>query len=224
MTPIQIDFEALTYIVIGLFALVGFTRGWLREALTTILLMFLVLMIAKPEVALRIMSVVTQVLLVIANLILARLTDPAKLQDLIQAIKNLFDMENPYGFMLLLTIGLILVSYVVGKRALAESKLTPLSRLLGGTLGAVNGFVVLSLGRQYLLTKLGLTLPGELLTAQGSVKAAQSPQQLAVTVRNLYSPYQISGVVLALLLALGLIVLIFFLREMSSRRSFGKKR
>ena len=68
-----------------------------------------------------------------------------------------------------------------------------------------------------------LSFPGQTLSAQGSIKA-QAPQSLSVTFENLYSPYQISGVVLALLLALGLVVFIFFIREMSSRRPAGKKR
>jgi len=223
MTPIEIDFQALTYIIIGLFALVGFTRGWLREALTTILLMFLVLMIAKPDLALKIMTIITQVLIVLVKLVVARLANPAKVEELLAAIRNLFDMKNPYGFLLAATVALILFSYLVGKRALGNEKLTPLSRILGGTLGAVNGFVVLSLAREYLLTKLGLRSPGQALSAQGSIKA-QAPQSLSVTFENLYSPYQISGVVLALLLALGLVVFIFFIREMSGRRAAGKKR
>ncbi len=223
MTPIDIDFQAFSYVVIGLFALVGFTRGWLREALTTILLTFLVLMIAKPEIATKIMTISTAVMVVVAKLVLTPFMDPIKVAEIVTDIKDLFDIENPYGFMLALTIVLIFISYTIGKRALTESKLTPLSRLLGGTLGAISGFVVLSLARQYLLTKLGFTTAGG-LSPMGSVSAAQAPQSLSVNVKNLSTSFQISEVVLALLLAVGVIVLVFFVREVSSRQAAGKKK
>lgn len=218
-TPIEIDYQALSYIVVGLFALLGFSRGWFKEAFTTILLMGMVLMLSQPELASRLIAVLfTLVETVINNLVAKLFQDPTTIQDLLDAVGKLLNTENPYSFMLALTAFLIVVSYTVGKRAFNESKLAPFSRLLGGTLGAMNGFVVISLMREYLLTRLGITVPGGALSAPGGVTAARAPQQVPVSIKNLYSPYALSGVTLFIVLALGLVVLIFFLREVQANR------
>ena len=217
MTPIEIDFRLLAYIIVGLFALVGFSRGWLREGLTTILLMAMVLMLAQPDLAKSIIAVLSKVIEAVFKPLLENAEDPAQIQKLLDAIKGLFNVDNPYSFMLLITGFLILVSYTLGRRALIEDKIAPLSRLLGGTLGSINGFVVLSLAQQYLLARLGITIPRG-LSAPGSVQAAQAPQQIPMSIKNLYSPYPLSGMTLGLLFVLGFMVLVFFLREVRIRR------
>lgn len=222
MAPIEIDYRLLTYIIIGLFALLGFNRGWLREALATILLMALVVMLAWPEVAEQIIAILGKMITAVLEAIAKRLPDPTKLEDLIKAIKGLFNVENPYTFMILVTVVLIVLSYVFGKRALTEAKLAPLSRLLGGTLGALNGFIVLSLLREYLLTRLGLTLPGAALSAAPSGKSMEAARQLTVGIKNVPTRSMITETTAIVLLALGLVVFAFFIREIRSRKATKK--
>jgi len=222
MASIEIDYRLMTYIIIGLFALVGFTRGWLREAFTTILLMFLVILLAQPELAKKIMLFVGGLILTVLAPIVEG--NPDKFQGLVDTIKGLFNSKNPYGFMMLVTLFLIFVSYSLGRMALNEGKLAPLSRLLGGTLGALNGFVCLSLVREYLLARIGVTLPAGPVGTSAAIQAANAPQRMAVEIKNLYSTPRLSGGTLALLLALGFVILVFFLREVQAskaRRSSG---
>jgi hypothetical protein len=212
MDIIQIDFTTLSYVAIGLFALVGFTRGWFREAFTTILLMFMVLLISQPELAAKLAETL--------NVLLAALITPLLGGEAGEG-EGLFDINNPYGFMLFLTGFLILISYTFGKRALSDAKIAPLSRLLGGLLGAVNAFIVLSLVQQYLLTLLGITAARSGGPA-GVQSAAARPQTIPMQIEGLAAPFAMSGVTLALILALGFVVLVFFMREMRTR-GLGRK-
>ena len=216
MVPIEIDFGALSYFIIGMFALVGFSRGWFREALTTILLMFMVFMLAQPELAASLIEILGVLVTAILKPLADMAGDTSRLKDLLDAIKGLFNVDNPYSFMLLITGFLILFSYAVGRTALIEGKVAPLSRLLGGTLGALNGFIVMSLAQQYLLTRLGIDVP-RAPALPGEVAAAV-PQQVPMSVKNIYALSSLSGITLALLFALGFIVLVFFLREMRLRQ------
>src|SRR5512145_1865271 len=68
----QIDWMTLSYIVIGFFAVIGFFRGWWKEAITTFLLALLVLLLQQPEWAQwlidQINKVITTVLSFMDNL------------------------------------------------------------------------------------------------------------------------------------------------------------
>jgi hypothetical protein len=217
---IEIDFEALTYIVVGLFAVIGLSRGWFREAFTTILLTAMVFMLIRPAFAARIVRILFAISQAITDRLISRLvSDPGRIQEGLDTLGGLLNVDNPYSFMLALTAFLIFVSYALGKRSFGEAKLAPLSRLLGGTLGAINGFIVISLIRKYLLTQLGFDVSPTALRAPGSVQAAQAPQQVGVVIQDLYNPSLLSNVLFYVLLAVGFIILIFFLRELQTRRA-----
>jgi hypothetical protein len=214
VVPINIDFSVLSYVVIGLFALIGFTRGWFREALTTILLMFMVFLLAQPTLATKLVTTLGILVSAFLKPLMTSLGSNSAIADLINAIKGLFNVDNPYSFLLLATGFLIVFSLLVGQRALSEGRLAPLSRILGGTLGALNGFVVVSLGQKYLFTRLGVNVSLG-LGAPGSVQA-QAPQQVPLTLQNL-NALPVAGITLILLLVIGFVILIFFLRELRIR-------
>ena len=56
LDTIEINWSAITYYVIGLFALSGFFRGWWKEAITAFFLGILVFLLRTPDVALTIHS------------------------------------------------------------------------------------------------------------------------------------------------------------------------
>jgi hypothetical protein len=220
---IEIDYRTLTYIVIGLFALLGFTRGWLREAFATILLMALVYMLAQPESAKRIIAIIGKLVTTFLAAFTKKAATGSPIDSLARAISGLFNVENPYGFMVLLTIFLIFVSYAVGKRSLLdEGKLVPLSRLLGGTIGAVNGFIVLSLIREYLLAILGIS--SDLTRSGQTLRALEAPRQVSVSLKNMPATSLVSGTTALLLFLFGFVVFAFFAREMGSRRGRAAKK
>ena len=219
MPVVDIDYRVLTYIVIGLFAFNGFTRGWLREALTTVLLMALVVMLAQPALTQRIITIASAVTKAFLSAFLKR-AGTGTVGALNTTVGSIFSVDNPYGFLILATVLLILLSYALGRRTLDEGRLSPLSRLLGGTLGAVNGFIVLSLLRQYLLTLLHLPASGGVSAAQ----AGQVTQQVTVGVKNLPPIGLTTGFTPWIFLAFGFMVFVFLVRELATRRSRQQQR
>jgi len=210
---IQIDYAVLAYIVIGLFALVGFTRGWLREAFTTILLMVLVFMLAQPKLAAAIIEALGKIIIAFLSALTRRAPQAGAINSIIEKIRGIFNIENPYGFLILLAAFLVFISYTVGKRALDEGRLSPLSRILGGTMGAINGFIIVSLLREYIISALGLTIPAGDIRASDAMRPLETSKQVTVSVQNMPTGGITSGYTMWLLLALGLVVLFFFVRD-----------
>ena len=60
----EINWMFLTYLTIGFFAFNGFFRGWWKEAITIIILAFLILLLQQPEWAQAIIDGINQVILV----------------------------------------------------------------------------------------------------------------------------------------------------------------
>src|SRR6185503_13202149 len=56
----QIDWTIISYLVIGFFAVIGFFRGWWKEAITTFLLALLVLLLQQPDWAQKIIDWLNQ--------------------------------------------------------------------------------------------------------------------------------------------------------------------
>ena len=51
MDAITIDYNTLALIVVALFAISGYLRGWWREAITTVFLVLLSIFLTQPELA-----------------------------------------------------------------------------------------------------------------------------------------------------------------------------
>jgi hypothetical protein len=76
------------------------------------------------------------------SILVAQTVDPSVLLD-----------SDSYRLYIVITVVLIAISYVVGE-ATFKFKMTPLSRLLGGLLGGFNGYIILSLLKQYMINHL----------------------------------------------------------------------
>lgn len=151
MGVIVIDYETITLVTVLLFAAVGFMRGWLKEVITTLLLILLTALLYRPELVTPIMKGINQVL----NIILTAISNIPTL-DVNEVARagprqDVLTPENPYTFLLWSLIFLIALSYLTGSRAIKDQALTPMSRILGGLAGAINGFIAISLFKEYLL-------------------------------------------------------------------------
>ncbi|MCB0210348.1 MAG: hypothetical protein KDJ52_13510 [Anaerolineae bacterium] len=65
----EINWTLLSYVVITIFAIVGFYRGWWREAIIFVFLAFLIFLLLNPSIAQLIIEQVNGVLAFIWNLI-----------------------------------------------------------------------------------------------------------------------------------------------------------
>ncbi len=175
---IQIDYQALTFMIVGAFGLVGFFRGWWKEAITTGLLTLLLLMLKEPAIATRI------------TLFMDRIVDTV--WDLIQSLRQTSEFvasavevgpppdvdPRRYWVYVITLVVLVVASYFIGKTGLTQHGLSAGARLLGAILGFYNGFVTISLVREFVI---GRFLPG----APAFAATATPPSTLSIQVVNM---------------------------------------
>ena len=121
------------------------------------------------------------------NVLMAQSVDPDLLLD-----------SDSYRLYIVVTVVLLVVSYIVGE-ATFNAKVTPLGRLLGGMLGAFNGYVILALVKQYLLIQL---------QAEGQFVATSdqlSVQFTGVSTGNFFAG---SGIIFIFIVVIGVVALL----------------
>jgi hypothetical protein len=179
-----INWTLLALLVIGLFALFGFLKGWWREAMTTIFLAILTFFLLMPDVAQIFIDLIN------AGLDLIWRISPNFILDFLSTVFGLgagagsgdvppqVDANSPQTWLIMLLIFIGLAT-LIGRMALPGSVrqagahssyvVTCGGRIFGLLLGALNGWLIVSLVRAYLD---GSRLPG----GQGDVAAAFSSQ------------------------------------------------
>lgn len=185
---VEINWTILTYIVIGLFAISGFSRGWWKEAVTTVILVIFVILLQIPGVAEAIIELYNEAV----AFIWAILPDTAQ-SGVVSTVETVFsvqvddppfqiDLGDPANWLLIFLVLLalaVLLSRILlpqaGSGAVYE--VTPLGSFLGALLGGVNGFLILNLVREFIYGRFlpGQNLPTEIARAQdGSTFATAS--------------------------------------------------
>lgn len=150
---LPINYSDLLLLVLAIFAFVGFTRGWLKEAVTSLAVAALAILVWQPSMAKQIIDRVNKVIGLVVmfaragfSLDLGKVTaqkvDPGWLLD-----------PNSYRLYIVVTVVLLVTSYMIGDMSF-KGRVTPLGRLLGGILGLANGYVIVSLVRQYIMNYL----------------------------------------------------------------------
>jgi hypothetical protein len=175
MNIIDINYDTLMIIVIALFALSGFLRGWWREGITTIFLILLVIFLTQPELADDIISFINNL------------------------IKTVFDVIN-----ILILIAIVLLSYFTSKITLGGRTISFGGRIFGGILGAINGFLAVNLVKEFIIgrfiTETGLSAQAAAPDTL-SVTLSDVPPDTVFTSTSVLLVIGLGIVVLALLLA-----------------------
>jgi hypothetical protein len=212
----EINWTTLAYIFIGIFAMSGFFKGWWKEAITTILLLFLVFLSYFPAVAEHFINLI--------NLLFATLTrllpDPvrANWQDLlktslqIETVNGAIQLKAGDGgtwlVILLLFIGLAIFlgrallpnNFREGMTEIYRPKLG--ASLVGALLGAFNGFIILRLVTEYLYERQLPGVAGAMANlpprSESVVQAIAVP---ATTLTDSMTPWIIVGLGLLVILA-----------------------
>jgi hypothetical protein len=175
---IQIDYKVLAYMIVGVFGLVGFFRGWWKEAITTGLLTLLLLMLKVPSIA----TVIVQIMDRIVNSVWAFIQS---LQQSSGPVASAAASVGPppnvdpqrYWIYVITLVVLVIASYFIGKIGLTQG-LSAGARLLGAIAGFYNGFVAISLVREFVI---GRFLPG----APAFAATATPPSTVSVQVVNM---------------------------------------
>ncbi|MCB0193415.1 MAG: hypothetical protein KDJ65_15820 [Anaerolineae bacterium] len=185
----EINWTLLSYVVIIIFALVGFHRGWWREAIIFVFLAFLIFLLLNPSIAQWIIEQINGVLSFIWDLI------PAAFKPTVSTgIDAAFSVDtggaplqiNPSSgaTWIVILIIFMVVAILIGRAFLAANMArtgtrfapTCLGSILGGLLGAVNGLIILNLVREYLDGRNlpGGVLPSEIAQTSGNVGISAS--------------------------------------------------
>jgi hypothetical protein len=169
----QINWVVVTYWVIGFFAVAGFFRGWWKEAITALFLGILVLFLQQPTWAQAFIDLLNNFLVTLWGVI------PDSLKPIItHGLETLFsintgggplqaDPSAPGTWLTILALAIAL-SILIGRLALGYPP-TLRGSLLGLLLGGLNGFIALSLVREYLD---GRSLPGSVPPSPAEISLA----------------------------------------------------
>ena len=214
----QINWTFVTYLVIGLFALSGFFRGWWKEGITSIFLIFLVFLLQQPGVAETFINAINSVLVLLWNLApnffslifndLLGLGTPGSTAA-IQA-----DPGQASTWLTALVV-IVLLAILLGRFLVPGSgSVTIVGSILGGLIGAFNGFIVVNLVREYLD---GRALPGSVtpateITLAGASTAGIASPGLTVQAVELPRFTILDSLVPWIVIAVGLLILVAVIR------------
>jgi hypothetical protein len=207
----EVNWVVLAYFLIGLFALSGFYRGWWKEAITTIFLALLVFLLQVPLLA--------QLVVEFMNFVLANIWPllPDFVLDFLQTVVGLQSGANPphiqpgsaqtWLIILLLFIGL---ATIISRSVLPASGqqyppytgyiVTYGGSIFGAALGALNGWLIISLVQTYLE---GVNLPSD-----GQVKTAVFSDRMLIQAVNVPTATILDSFMPFLFVTIGLIVFI----------------
>jgi hypothetical protein len=197
---VPIEYSEVLTLVLIIFAMVGMMRGWYREGVTSLFVAFLAILVWRPEIGNGIIDWINSFLRFFLGFFKAGLTfDTAKLSAGTAAIGDVLDPTS-YQLWIIITVVLVGISYAVGEATFTGSA-TPLGRLLGGVIGAANGFVIFSLAKQFLANDWG-TQNGISTQSVGEVAI----QMTNVPADSFVSGYGIIFVLILLIAVVGLLI------------------
>ena len=161
----EINWMIVTYIVVGYFAISGFSRGWWKEAVTTIVLALLIFFLQNPGWAGSFIDLVNGLIATVWSVIPGSITPT--LSNGIEAAFAIntaggafqFDGATPGTWLTILAV--VVGIAILFSRATLGSEPTLLGKMMGAFVGGINGFLVVNLVREYLD---GRALPGQTQT------------------------------------------------------------
>ncbi len=210
-----VNWTALSLFIIGFFVIIGFFRGWWKEAITTAFLTVLVFLLANPSIAETLINGVNSIIAMVWGWIPGSLQQPLINLFAIKTIPPQLDAGSSTTWMMILIVMLAL-SIIIGRFSLAGSGygVRPLGSIFGGLLGGLNGFILMGLVTGYLqgtnLPGGGSNLPTEISAQGGSATASSGVSIQAFNLPNVslgdsFLPY--------LIIIIGIAVLIMALRN-----------
>jgi hypothetical protein len=216
MNILDIPYETLMIIVVALFALSGFLRGWWREGITTIFLILLTIFLTSPDLAGTIIEFVNGVIQAAWNILSGLLEALGIAEPTVGAASTPPIVINPDDrttFIIILIV-MVLLSYFTSKITLGGRTVTVGGRIFGGILGAINGFLAFNLVKEYII---GRFFPSTGLSAQSA-----APSQLSIAVTDVPPESVFTDTSQLLVIGIGVVILALLLANRLTSR--GKRR
>lgn len=197
----ELNWTVLTYFVVILFAVSGFFKGWWKEGMVTVFLAILVFLLQAPDLAQSFIDIINRV---------------------IESFWSLASLDTPptidagdANTWLIIMILFIMFATLLSRSALRGSiyAVRPTGSVLGSLLGALNGFLIINLVREYIDGRNlpGGRLPTEIASASGSAGTASSG--VVITAVDVPSFTILDSFIPWLIIGLGLFVLLALLRN-----------
>lgn len=181
----QIDWITVSLLVVGFFAVSGFSRGWWREAVTTATLALFILLLQQPALADRFINLINKGIAAVWPLFVRLFGSVIPLESVPYQLDS---QQGTTWFILFFVVlgGLTLITrlFLPGSAGRMPGHFyspTFLARLLGLGLGILNGFLILGLVREFLD---GRGLPGQAAEAA----TASVGGDITVISSNAYPP------------------------------------
>ena len=200
---VQVDYNVVAYMIVGVFGLVGFFRGWWKEAVTAGLITLLLVMLMVPSLATVIVGALNTVVDTVWNFIQSLRQSSPAVASVAQAGPPPDVNPQRYWVYVFILVVLVLASYFIGRIGLTEG-VSAGSRLLGALVGFYNGFVSVSLIREFVI---GRYLPG----ASAAAAAATPPSSVSVQVMNMPQASATDTPTIYILIAVGFLLFIIAL-------------
>jgi hypothetical protein len=195
MDAITIDWGMLAIIMVALFAISGYLRGWWREAITTVFVVALAIFLTQPDLARSIIEAINNIITVVWNA-LSGLLSGAGVAAAAAEPPVVLNPENQSLYILILIV-IVLLSYFTSRITLGGRTISFGGRIFGGILGAVNGYIIVNLLKEFVV---GGLVPGTGVSVQSA-----APNTISVSVADVPPESVFSGVPLLLLILLGLL-------------------
>ena len=205
MATITVDYMILMWMVIILFGMVGYFRGWWKEGISTAFLTVLVLLLQFPGLAVAIINTINKFIKLVYIVIMARSLDIERIAEVAKEIGEPPIKIDPTatGTFILALIIVLIVSYLVGRISINKEVVGPtfLGSLFGTIFGLLNGFTVISLLREYVV---GRYLPGasDDIIAQGATTTG-----ITLAVQDMPTPSIMEGLAPWLIISIGAVLL-----------------
>jgi len=202
---VTMDYMVLMWMVIILFGLVGYFRGWWKEGLTTGFLTILVILLQFPGLAELIVDTLNKLIKLTYVVIKARSLDIERIAEIAREIGEPPIKIDPTATetYIVALIGLLVLSYIIGRVSISKKAIGPsfLGALFGIIFGLLNGFTVISLVREYVV---GRYLPG---ATEAIIAQAATATTISLTVEDMPMPSVMEGLAPWLLVSIGAVAL-----------------
>lgn len=202
---VTVDYMVLMWMVIILFGLVGYYRGWWKEGLTTGFLTVLVILLQFPDLARAIINTINKLIKLVYIVLKARSLDIERIAEVARQVGEPPIRIDPTAkeTYLVALIVVLAISYIIGRVSISKKAVGPsfLGALFGIIFGLLNGFTVVSLVREYVV---GRYLPGAPDTV---VAQAATATTISLTLADMPMPSIMEGLAPWLLVSIGAVAL-----------------
>lgn len=216
MSNLTIPYETLMIIVVALFALSGFLRGWWREGITTVFLILLTIFLTSPELAENIIAFVNGVIEAGWNILVGLLETVGIIEATVAATSTspiVINSDDRTTFVIILIV-MVLLSYFTSKITLGGRTATVGGRIFGGILGSINGFLAFNLVKEYIV---GRFFPSTGLSAQTA-----APSELSIGITDVPPESVFTDTSQLLVIGIGVVILALLLANRLTSK--GKRR